>query len=419
MSPNCPNCGANLNVSSVGSSTATPTTAAAAVVLANKGSSHDGNPTNASLQRLKHIMCFPFNPLSGWKPTQPTMRPVVSDKEDEVGLIKDYRARQTLDLVARRMHATIRACGEQSADTLLESRRHGQAQDDPLAPMHTVFEVIGAMIYAMEWTSGEPWAEDPVPSMGPLELVSALEAPPVYSVGYSLQLPRLFELMLVIDYGFPAHPICGSICGPMLIPRSWFLDAWAALERLSDFLVKVARAWRWRQGLPSDESWNVIACATWDWANDIGLKVPVWDVATMIYYYRLHRNPADAEEHKEGWIGYTGVLQEMIAEIPARGRDRLERKLSLDAHLFIQRFVRDRKLRKEMLLAAQDIALKHGCKLAPPEMPKPPLWRRLIGQVRLKQRPDRRKCPENVKLLERTGWESKGEEDDDPSCPGG
>ncbi|KAG7284277.1 hypothetical protein NEMBOFW57_010643 [Staphylotrichum longicolle] len=285
------------------------------------------------------------------------MRPVVSDKEDEVGIIKDYRARQTLDLVARRMHATIRACGEQSADTLLESRRHGQAKDDPMAPMHTVFEVIGAMIYAMEWTSGQPWTGDPVPSMGPLELVSALEAPPVYFPGYSLQLPRL----------------------------------------------------------PSDESWNIIACATWDWANDIGLRVPVWDVATMIYYYRIHRKPVDAQEHKEGWIGYTGVLQEMIAEVSNRGRDRLERKLSLDAHLFIPRFVRDRKLRKEMLLVAQDIAAKHGCKLAPPEMPKPPLWRRLISQVPSQRTDDKKKRDKSLKVLEGLGWENSGDGDAKPS----
>jgi hypothetical protein len=51
----------------------------------------------------------------------------------------------------------------------------------------------------------------------------------------------------------------------------------------------------------------------------------------------------------------------MIAEVPTRGKDRLERKPSLDAHLLIPKFVRDRELRKQMLLAAQDIAAQHGC----------------------------------------------------------
>lgn len=130
----------------------------------------------------------------------------------------------------------------------------------------------------------------------------------------------------------------------------------------------------------------------------------------MIYYYRLHRQPVDAEDHKEGWIGYTGVLQEMIAEIPARGRDRLERKLSLDAHLLIPRFVRDRKLREGMLLVVQDFAVKHGCELAPSKMPKPPMWRRLLGRV-----PEDRK--KGLEVLKGLGWESSGEGDVDPSFP--
>lgn len=433
MSLNCPNCGGHLTVALAEDSAATSAAAATIaapcckkLVLVKDVGSHD-NPTDADLQRLKQLMCYPLNASLRWKPTQPTTRPVVSDKEDEVGILKDCRARQTLDRVAKKMHATIRAFGEQSADTLLESRRRGQAQQDLPAPMHTVFEAVGAMIYAMEWTaSGQPRAEELVPTpagagtlpppavMGPFEPGYLLKPPPVYLPWYGLQLRRLFELMLVIDYGFPAHPICGSICGPMLLPRTWFLKEWSKLESFSNFLVGIARFWRWRQGLPDDYSWGLVAQATRDWAHDIGLRVPVWDVATMIYYYCLHQKPADAEDHKEGWIGYTGVLQEMVAEVPTRGTDRLERKLSLDAHLLIPRFVRDRKLRKQMLLIAQDLAAKYGCQLAPPKMPKPPMWRRLFGQVPSPQGPeDREKGYEDLKLLDGLGWESKGEGDFD------
>jgi hypothetical protein len=92
MSLNYPNCGAHLTVAIAEDSTAT--TAAAAVKKA--GSDHV-NPTNADLQRLKQIMCFPLSTSLRWKPTQPTMGPVVSDKEDEVGILKDCRARQNLD----------------------------------------------------------------------------------------------------------------------------------------------------------------------------------------------------------------------------------------------------------------------------------------------------------------------------------
>ncbi|KAL2190632.1 hypothetical protein L209DRAFT_2237 [Thermothelomyces heterothallicus CBS 203.75] len=458
MSLNCPNCGAHLTFALAEDSRATSAAAAAAaprrkLVLAEKAGSHDVNPTDADLQRLKHFMCFPFNTSLLWKPTQPTMRPVVSDKEEEVGILKDCRARQTLDRVARKMHATIRACGEQSADTLLESRRRGRAKQDLPVPMHTVFEAVGAIIYAMEWTSGQPRAEELVPTpagtgtvhpqavMGPFEPGYALELPSVYLPQYTLQLRRLFEHMLVIDYGFPARPICGSICGPMLLPSTWFLHAWSEFEIFSDFLVGIARVWRWRQGLPNDKSWGLIAEATRDWAHYIGLRLPVWDVATMIYYYCLHRKPVDAEDRKEGWTGYTGVLQEMIAEVPTRGTDRLERKLSLDVHLLIPRFVRDRKLRGQMLLIAQDLAAKYGCQLAPPKMPKPPMWRRLFGQVPCQLAPpkmpkppmwrrlfgqvpsqqgpeDREKGHEDLKLLEGLRWESRGEGDLDPSCAG-
>ncbi|KAK4150910.1 hypothetical protein C8A00DRAFT_36486, partial [Chaetomidium leptoderma] len=99
MSLNCPNCGAHLTVALAEDSTATSAAAAAPrrkkLVLAKNAGSHDVNPTDADLQRLKQIMCFPFNTSVRWKPTQPTMRSVVSDKQDEVGILKDCRARQT------------------------------------------------------------------------------------------------------------------------------------------------------------------------------------------------------------------------------------------------------------------------------------------------------------------------------------
>lgn len=219
--------------------------------------------------------------------------------------------------------------------------------------MHTVFEAIGAMIYAMEWTSDQPRAEELVgppacagtlssqDAIGPLGPGETLEVPSTLR-GCEFALRGLFELMLVIDYGFPAHPIRG----PMAIPRDWFLRAWFELERFSDFLVGIARRWRWRQGLPNDKSWGLIARTAMGWAHIIGLAIPVWDVATMMYYYHLHRKPVDAKNHQKGWIGYTGVLQEMIAEVPTRGTDRLERKLSLDAHILIPRPVRGRNLQK-------------------------------------------------------------------------
>ena len=416
MSPNCPNCGADLTGVLTETSTTTPRHSRKKLgVAATNPPPHHANPTEANLHPLKQLMCFPFATSFQWKPTQPTMRPVLSDKEDEVGRLTDTRARQTLDSVARKMHATIRAFGEQSADALLESRQRGRTKQDLSVPMYTVFEAVGAIIYAMEWTSDDEQAvKEPVSApagagavptptvMGPFEPGYVLEPPSETLFGSGWELRPLLELMLVIDYGFPARPICGPICGPLFVPSTWFINsAWSMLESFSDFLVQIARLWRWRQGLPNNDSWGLIAEATCDWAHDIGLRLPVWDVATMIYYYCTHRQPVEAKERKEGWTGYTGVLQEMIAEVPTRGTDRLERKLSLDAHILIPRFFKSRKLPTQMLLIAQDLATKHGCQLAPPEMPRPSLWRRLFGKTSPQQGSrDGEKGHEDMKVIE-------------------
>jgi hypothetical protein len=65
----------------------------------------------------------------------------------------------------------------------------------------------------------------------------------------------------------------------------------------------------------------------------------VWDAAVVLYYYYPRRRPVSAQAWKECWTGYAGVLEEMIAEVPARGTNRLQRKLSLDINSFIPEFV--------------------------------------------------------------------------------
>ncbi|KAK3899053.1 hypothetical protein C8A05DRAFT_37331, partial [Staphylotrichum tortipilum] len=60
----------------------------------------------------------------------------------------------------------------------------------------------------------------------------------------------------------------------------------------------------------------------------------------MFYYYYTRWKPVSPEARREGWTGYTGVLHEMVAEVPTRGRERLQRKLSFDIHCLIPSFVR-------------------------------------------------------------------------------
>ena len=102
------------------------------------------------------------------------------------------------------------------------------------------------------------------------------------------------------------------------------------------------------------------------------------DAAIMLYYYNTRREPVDPELHKQGWSGYTGVLQEMLDEVPTRGIGRLERKLSLDVHVLIPKFISGRQRRGKMISMAEDIARQHGCQLAPRRVP---VWRRCLHGI--------------------------------------
>jgi hypothetical protein len=116
--------------------------------------------------------------------------------------------------------------------------------------------------------------------------------------------------MLLIDYGFPAYPLRG-----LWHLSDGYLDvAWSDFETFSSVLT--ATAWHWRQGqaVPARKAWDQIACIVQSW-HPIWFGIPVWDIAIMLYYYYFYRNPVEAEDHEQGWTGYTGVLQDMIAEV--------------------------------------------------------------------------------------------------------
>ncbi len=426
MSLDCPNCGTHLTVHVAGGTT-TPSPAATAgnepVVPPGpkKRASPRANPivpTVAELRRLAQFLRYPFPSASTCKPAQPTLGPVIvspgpADDDcmaDELGLPTDPRPRKTLILAALRMYFTMRTFGgeHETADTLLEARQGG----------HKALEAVGAIIYAMEWTGRGvdppeviPWPPEGAGLLGPLDPGRVLY-PPSCGIwnNYRSRIRRLFEMMLVVDYGFPARPTC-----PL---EASFLHGWAALESFADSLIGTAQAWRWRQQLPTGKHWAMMVYAASSWDHGMrGLNVPVWDIATMLFYYRLHREPGDVADHKQRWIGYTGVLQEMIAEAPTRGTDRLQRKLSLDAYTLIPRFVRDRELRTQMLLAIRDIAAKHGCQLAPPQTPKPSTWQRLFGRVSFHRGPrGGEKCSEDRKQIINLSWESGGESETASSC---
>ncbi len=92
----------------------------------------------------------------------------------------------------------------------------------------------------------------------------------------------------------------------------------------------------------------------------------VWDTASMFYFYHSRRKSLDPEARKRGWTGYTGILQEMIVEVPAKGLDRLTRKLSLDIYFFIPYFIEDTELQHLVRSVAWDTAKRHGRPVPPP-----------------------------------------------------
>ncbi|KAG7284810.1 hypothetical protein NEMBOFW57_009425 [Staphylotrichum longicolle] len=180
--------------------------------------------------------------------------------------------------------------------------------------MDLVFEALGAIIYDIEWTA------DPAE---PRQILMRLPVP--RGPSYTVCLPNtragwetraawetceyVFELMLCIDYGLPGYPLRGM----RGLPRSWFIRDHRQLDILARVLTGASWYWGKGQGVPSNKAWDSILRVVGNWEN-ARVGVPVWDIATMLYYYNTRRKSVSAEDQNQGWTGYTGVLQEMISE---------------------------------------------------------------------------------------------------------
>lgn len=93
----------------------------------------------------------------------------------------------------------------------------------------------------------------------------------------------------------------------------------------------------------------------------------------MLYYYYTRRHTAGHQriDYSTGTTGYTGVLQELIDEVPIRGPDRLIRKLSADVNELIPRVVKNITMRERMLHIAKAVAAEHGLTIVAPTTPIP------------------------------------------------
>lgn len=91
------------------------------------------------------------------------------------------------------------------------------------------------------------------------------------------------------------------------------------------------------------------------------------DVGLMLYFFWTRRREITRDQYLAGMTGYTGVLHEMICEIPVVGKDRVIRKLSVDVNKLIPRYVHNRDTRASMISKATWIARQLEIDLRAPQ----------------------------------------------------
>ncbi len=139
------------------------------------------------------------------------------------------------------MHEDTLRAGEESVDALLASRRLDRISRGRSVHTERVFQALGAVIYAMGWTSdnGEPEFQNAEVSADAANTISL-----DFGLEYDI-FTAILKVILLVDYGFSAYPISRPGAKPKLNVL-WFF------QRFADFLA--ATAWRWKQGDCSPES---------------------------------------------------------------------------------------------------------------------------------------------------------------------
>lgn len=205
-----------------------------------------------------------------------------------------------------------------------------------------------AILFDQECSSAKVSDPRMLPPLGPHELLPKH----VPKVGPRLQ--PLFEHMLLVDYGFGEHPLKESI-----------LDYFKDTTTLPDVLCfgRLVAEFAYDCGNDSItkpylfKASKEISKSFW-WRSDRASA----EFAIMAYWLYTRRREISPSECKIGLTGYTGVLQEMVSEIPEKGAGRLRRKLSIDVNELIPAFASD--YLKELLIgAARALAAQYGSSL--------------------------------------------------------
>lgn len=157
--------------------------------------------------------------------------------------------------------------------------------------------------------------------------------------------------MLLVDYGIGVRPLRQ----PYFMPSWMFLRLlWPAVNGFCEYLTIFAGYCKQGQ-FPGEEGWEYLRSRLVAFRDDDPA-----DLALMLYYYHTHRQPLDRTDYEKGMTGYTGILNELVAEVPTRGTERLLHKLSVDVNELIPRVVNEPRDRQRMISIAEDIAAQHG-----------------------------------------------------------
>ncbi|KAM7202629.1 hypothetical protein V8F20_004418 [Naviculisporaceae sp. PSN 640] len=164
---------------------------------------------------------------------------------------------------------------------------------------------------------------------------------------------HLVEHMLLFDYGIGTFPLRKKS-----IPHLLFMGAF------SQYLTRFAQQC-WTGPPPAFGEWLTLLNGLYGCDIHCGdMKI---EVALALYYFQTHRGPVTRKDLDQGYTGYTGIMQELVDEIPTRGPDRLLRKLSVDVQMLIPLCCRYRYW-AGLITAAEALAKSHGLEIRAPKV---------------------------------------------------
>lgn len=189
-----------------------------------------------------------------------------------------------------------------------------------------------------------------LPPLGPRELVPV----PRPATLHSDELRPLFEHMFLVDYGFGEPPLTGS---SLFFGNLTTLPDFLCFGRLvAEFAYDCTNDSITKSYLLKASKQISRSCFKW-WSDQRSA-----DIAMMAYWLYTRRRKISSSEYDVGLTGYTGVLQEMVSEIPEKGVGRLRRKLSVDVNELIPRYAPGHT-RDLLIGAARDLAAQYGISL--------------------------------------------------------